>query len=238
MSCEILSHDIQSQLQLQTPPIALSFTAEAPPNVRSTAGVVPSACTFWRQAEKEVFYAPASTHLNCPVGAMVMGFELPAEAQSQLMSVVERMTGCGYLGADEAAHIPTVKGQKAGIIYGPLEKFAATPDLALLWLSPRQAMLAAEAVKTCSWADMTPTTAMGRPACAAIPISLDKSQATLSLGCMGMRTFTEISDDRLLIAIPGSKLQEFSDNLRATMTANLAMQTFYGEQKARFSPPA
>ncbi|MDQ2730698.1 MAG: DUF169 domain-containing protein [Armatimonadota bacterium] len=237
MTCEALAHDIQSRLQLETPPVALSFANEAPPNVRSQEEAVPSACALWRQAEKEVFYADASAHLNCPIGAMVMGFELPADAQAQLMSVVERMTGCGYLGAEEVAHIPMVKRQKAGIVYGPLEKFPGTPDVALLWLSPRQAMLAAEAIKTCSWADMTPTTAMGRPACAAIPISLDRTQATLSLGCTGMRTYTEISDDRLLIAIPGGKLQEFSDSLRTTIEANDAMQTFYWEQKARFSPP-
>lgn len=57
---------------------------------------------------------------------------------------------------------------------------------------------------------------------------------TLSLGCMGMRTFTEISEDRLLAVLPGDRAKEFSDALEQTLTANSAMQDFYEERKTQF----
>ena len=107
-------------------------------------------------------------------------------------------------------------------------------DLILLWLTPDQAMLYSEAAGTCRWTEALPTAVFGRPACAALPIALEKSQATLSLGCMGMRTFTEISTNRLLGVIPGKRLQQFSDALETTKKSNDEMQIFYEGHKAHF----
>lgn len=42
-----------------------------------------------------------------------------------------------------------------------------------------------------------------------------------------MRTFTGISDDRLLAAIPGTMLSAFADDLDRIATANQAMRTYY-----------
>jgi lipid A disaccharide synthetase len=49
-----------------------------------------------------------------------------------------------------------------------------------------------------------------------------------------MRTFTDISDDRLLVVLPGAELSEFLRSLESTMQANQAMQDFYSQHKARF----
>jgi uncharacterized protein (DUF169 family) len=70
-----LADGLRTKLELDTPPIAISFVQAPPPGVPTTEAVVPSACTFWRRAEQGVFYAPASAHLNCAIGAMVMGFD-------------------------------------------------------------------------------------------------------------------------------------------------------------------
>src|SRR3954470_2070215 len=75
---------IAALLELELPPVALAFVDEAPDGVESTDAVVPSACAFWRRAEEGVFYAPAEAHFNCPVGAMVMGFDLPEPVQANL----------------------------------------------------------------------------------------------------------------------------------------------------------
>lgn len=151
------------------------------------------------------------------------------------MEVVGVMTGCGCIALEEADKIPAVKGQKAGIVYGPLKAFPIHADLILVWLTPRQAMLFSESVGKCRWTEASPATVFGRPACAALSVAFEQSQPTLSLGCMGMRTFTEIRQERLLAVIPGKKIVEFVDSLRPTLDANEKMRTFYKIRKGKFA---
>lgn len=166
---------------------------------------------------------------------MTMGFELPDAVKQNLMDVVQTMFGCNYLSRDEPDKIPGVRKEKTGIVYGPLRDFPLAPDLILLWLTPRQAMLYSEAVGTCRWTQATPTAVFGRPACAALPVALQQSECALSLGCTGMRTFTEISEDRLLAVIPGDKAQEFLTALESTVASNETMRSFYEEHKRQFA---
>ena len=229
-----LAQGISSGLQLESPLVALAFVESPPDGVAKFDSEVPSACSFWRKAEEEVFYADAEQHFNCPVGAMVMGFDLPEAVGEQLGGLVEMMGGCQYLAPEEAAKIPSIAKSKNSIVYGPLGSFPLEPDLILMWLTPRQAMFFSEAAGTCSWTESVPTSALGRPACAALPSALNQSRPTLSLGCMGMRTFTEVNQDRMLAVIPGSQGQEFLDRLGTSLSANEAMKEFYEGHKAQF----
>ena len=235
MKYDGMASGISSKLRLTSPPVALCFVEAAPPGMTSFDQEVPSACAFWRKAETSVFYAPAERHFNCPIGAMTMGFEMPKEVQQQLMEVVEKMCGAGYISPEETGKIPSVKRKKSGIVYGPLASFPLEPDLVLMWLTPRQAMIYSEAAGTCRWTEAMPATAFGRPSCAALPVALEKSQSTLSLGCLGMRIFTDVGENHLLAAVPGSKLEEFSEALESTTRANQAMGAFYQEHKAKFA---
>lgn len=97
MNYRALAESIVAKLELSSPPVALTFVVDPPAGMPETAAEVPSACSFWIRAEKEVFYAPAERHFNCPVGAMVMGFDLPAATQKELKGLVESMCQCGYL---------------------------------------------------------------------------------------------------------------------------------------------
>jgi uncharacterized protein (DUF169 family) len=235
MDYGVLAQEITSKLSLASPPIAIAFVETAPAGIPTFDQAVPSACTFWRRAEAGVFYASAEQHFNCPVGAMVMGFEMPEAVQQQLMGFVEKMCGCGYLSPEEPAKIPTVTKRKSGIVYGPLKDFPIEPDVVLMWLTPRQAMLVGETVGATHWTEAAPSGVLGRPGCAALPIALEQDHATFSLGCMGMRTFTDVSEDRLLVALPGKKLQEFDDALASNMDANEEMRAFYEGHKAQFA---
>jgi uncharacterized protein (DUF169 family) len=96
-------------------------------------------------------------------------------------------------------------------------------------------MVFSEAAGTCAWTAAAPTSALGRPACAVLPTALQSGTPSLSLGCAGMRTFTEISQDRLLAAIPGRALEQFAADLDRTVTANTAMLAFYAQRKAQFA---
>lgn len=230
-----LAEAVSSKLGLSTPPIAMTFVESAPEGITNFEQVVPSACALWRKAEEGVFYASAERHFNCPIGAMTMGFEMPPEVQQELMGLVQFMCNADYLSADEPPNIPSVKKNKKGIVYGPLQDFPLEPDLILVWLTPRQAMYFNEVAGTVQWTSTAPMPVYGRPACAALPLAFENGQSTLSLGCMGMRTFTEISGDRLLAVLPGNKANEFLNTLSQTMTSNQTMQDFYEGHKARFS---
>lgn len=229
-----VAEKIGSHLGLTTPAVALAFVEQPPEGIATMKQEVPSSCSFWRMAETALFYAPADQHFNCPVGAMTMGFDLPEEVQQNLMGFVQLMTGNGYIVPDEPPNIPTVKKQSGGIVYGPLKDFPMQPDVVLLWVTPRQAMLSNEAVGNARWTAKAPGAVLGRPACAALPTALQSAQPQISMGCTGMRTFTDISDDRLLVVLPGSELPEFLRSLESTMQANQAMQDFYTQHKARF----
>jgi uncharacterized protein (DUF169 family) len=228
---ETIADTLASRLGLDIPPVALAFTAEAPAGVRTSDAVVPSACAFWRSAESGVFFAKASGHFNCPVGAMVMGFDLPDSVSAELMELVGKMTACGYISSEEPAKIPVNRNRADGIVYGPLAMFPVRPDAILLWLKPAQAMIWSEASGGADWSCGTPTAVFGRPACAAIPASLGGGQPTISLGCIGMRTFTGIGEDRLLAVIPGERLDAFAEALAKSRSVNDAMQEFYEGRK-------
>lgn len=222
-----IAERLTTALQLDNPPIGLAFVTEQPDGIPESEDAAPSACSFWPRASSAVFYARAEDHLNCPVGAMTLGFDLPPAVQEDLMAAAQRMIGCGYLQAQEVEKLPGLPHGHQGIVYGPLADLPLPPRLALLWLSPYQAMIAAEAAGSCRWTEQTPTIAPGRPACAVIPLSLLRSRPTLSLGCIGMRTFTQVSDGLMLAALPADQLQEFVDALEAVVHANGTMREFY-----------
>src|SRR5438093_13386173 len=123
MSYAELADMLEKRLELPFPPIALTFVQDRPPGIPSTEAVVPSSCAFWRQAETEVFYAPASAHFNCPLGAMVMGFPLPDAPMQQLQSDVKTVGQLSYVREEEVARVPKVARASAGIVYGPLRRF-------------------------------------------------------------------------------------------------------------------
>lgn len=149
----------------------------------------------------------------------------------RLGGLVQSMCEAQYLSMDEAAKIPAVERHGAGILYGPLHEFPLDPDLVLLWVNGAQAMLYSEAAGRASWT-ATPMEVSGRPGCAALPLALRNGEPSMSLGCAGMRTFTEIGDDMNLAAIPGSALAAFVDALAGTVESNAAMRSFYAAHKA------
>jgi uncharacterized protein (DUF169 family) len=223
---------LTATLGLETRPIALALADAPPAGVRTFEGSVPSACTFWRRAESAVFYATAAQHFRCPVGAMVMGFKMPNEVKAELTELVGVMVEEGYLGADEAHLIPTLPRKSAGVVYGPLQDFPIEPDAIVLWLTPRQAMLLSEASGSSHWTGATPAATLGRPACAAIPTAVSRGAMAASLGCIGMRTYTEIADDHMLAVIPAGAVPQLDGTLNDIVAANRAMAEFHQARKA------
>src|SRR5262249_50864636 len=104
-----IAETIREGLGLAAPPVAVAFVREGPAGIAPVAEGAPSGCSFWRRAEQGVFYAPAESHFNCPVGATVLGFDLPPAQQEELMSLVGAMAEARYFDPGEAAHLPTVR---------------------------------------------------------------------------------------------------------------------------------
>jgi uncharacterized protein (DUF169 family) len=233
METAYAARTLMEWLVLDTHPIALAFRDAPPEECEISEDAVPSACSFCRKAESGLIFAPAQAHHNCPIGAMVMGFDLPDRISQQLMQMVEVMTACGYVRGTEPAHLPAnPKPGAKGVLYGPLSDFPSPPDVILAWLTPAQAMLWNEATGDAEWDAGTTPLVTGRPACAAIPVSLHQERPALSLGCAGMRTFTSIGDERLLAVLPGSAMATFCDEIARTGEANAKMKTIYNDRLA------
>ncbi len=230
-----LASQLESGLQLTRPPIAAAWADTPPDGVRVMERAVPSTCALWPLAEQGVFYAPAATHANCPIGAMTMGFELTEPIQENLMAVVQKMVGDGYLGADEPPAIPKVSVAAQGIVYGRLAELPLDADVVLMWLAPAATMIFSEAAGDAAWGDGARGVALGRPTCAALPQAINTGQPTTSLGCAGMRTFTGVPDELLLAVVPGTDLPRFAGALERTLAANAAMQQFYDAHQAQFA---
>ena len=84
-------------LDLRHQPVGLTFVNQPPEDVPVLTEIVPSACAMWTLAETAQFFAPASSHYHCPLGAMVMGFDLPSEQMALLQDELGMMCGINYV---------------------------------------------------------------------------------------------------------------------------------------------
>lgn len=235
MSFADVSDRLTRALGLDLPPVALAFLDAPPPGVAVDDALAPSACSFWRRAEAQTVYAPAKAHYHCQIGAHVMGFDLPAQVGDELGAVIGQVVGNGYIGAEEPANLPRLAEPRAGILYGPLAGFPVPPDAVLLWLTPAQAMVWSEASGGAAWGAGVPSAAFGRPACAAVPASLDADRPVLSLGCIGMRTFTAVPADRMLAVAPGAGIAAVAEAVAAAAELNVGMRGYYEGRLAAVS---
>lgn len=227
---------LTSTLRLNAPPVALRYVTEAPKGQPAFDDTVPAGCALWRHAENRTFFAAPAAHAGCPVGMHTQGLPMSEATSAELMGLIGHMGSLSYLDGGEVPSIPTVPAERTGatggLVEGPLADVAAgeTIDAVLVWVTPAQAMLLNEATGGATWGGAG-MAVHGRPACAAIPAALSSGRATLSLGCAGMRTFTEIADERTLMVLPGATLERVAEGLRVISAANEQMCEFYAGRK-------
>ena len=237
MENQQLASLLTEHLKLDRQPVALAFVEQPPTGLPGPSAAAPSACTFWRRAESELFYAPAAEHYECPIGAMTMGFELPPEEAPKAQQLVGTMVELGYFAEAEVAHLPSVHKPHGGIVYGPLERFPLAPDAVVVQVTPFQAMLLAEASGDAALRETPALATMGRPACAVVARSVNEAVATMSLGCIGARTYVELPDDRALLVLPAEALERTVERLPGLARANQVLAGYHGEKKAKFEQP-
>ena len=230
-----LAQRFSELLTLKQSPIGLSFVETIPDEVEHISTRVPSACTFWRLAEKGVFYAGAEDHQECPIGMMTMGFTMPEASQQRAQDLVQTMASVQYFSPAEVSALPVVDVPHEAIVYGRLDQFPVVADAVLCILDTQQAMLVAEAMGNMNWLQQGGQSAFGRPTCAVIPRALKTGLASMSFGCIGARTYTGLTPSEVVLTLPGGEFAGLVERLQTTVNANNALAPFHQGQKARFS---
>ena len=228
-----MSEKIQQLLNLETPPVTVTFHDAQPDNIPHTEKVEASGCTYWRRAaEGKTFYTEASDHYNCPIGCYTHNVALPDAQMEELESTLGLMGELGYITMEEVPGIPTRENSFKNAVYAPLADATGTPDVVIISGPPRQMMLLMEAATAAGIG--TENGVMGRPTCAVIPAVIQGGQSVSSLGCIGNRVYTALSDDDFYFAFPGKHIDALVEKLETIVNANQALEEYHQQRQADF----
>jgi uncharacterized protein (DUF169 family) len=228
----LIESHLTEALQLSRRPVAIAFRDAAPAGVQALDGAQPSGCSFWRLAASgRTFYTVPSDHYNCPVGSYTHNIALPKEREAELSNTLSLMVNVGYIRMEEVPGIPRLPTTPAFTIYAPLGATPVDPDAVIIAGKPARVMLLHEA-GTRAAKQALPL--LGRPTCMAIPAALSQGVAT-SLGCIGNRIYTSLSDDEFYTVIAERNLDEVIAELGTISSANAALTTYHTERMATAS---
>jgi uncharacterized protein (DUF169 family) len=225
---------LQGLLGLTTRPVAVAFRSEVPAGIQHVGPAAPAGCAYWRlAAEGDVFYTTAEDHMNCPIGAYTHGVTLPEAKAAELNSTIGLMVGLDYIRMEEVPGIPQLPGPFRYGLYAPLDATPFEPDLVIVRGNARQVMLLSETATACASPSTSPP--MGRPACAMIPATLQGDEGVISLGCIGNRVYTGLSDDELYFTVRGADLPALVAKIERLKNANQELENYH---RARLTPSA
>jgi len=225
---------LQELLGLTTRPVAVAFRSEIPAGMQHVGQAAPAGCAYWRlAADGDVFYTMAKDHMNCPIGAYTHGVTLPEPKAAELNSTIGLMVGLDYIRMEEVPGIPQLPGPFRFGLYAPLDASPFEPDVVIVRGNARQVMLLSETATAACAAPSSPP--MGRPACAMIPATLHGNEGVISLGCIGNRVYTGLSDDELYFTALGADLPALVAKLERLTNANQELENYH---RARLTPSA
>jgi uncharacterized protein (DUF169 family) len=229
MSITAQQTEILTTLGLATPPVAMAFVETPPTGLARVDRAQPAGCAYWREASKgRAFYTAADDHTGCPVGAFTHGVVLSESQTQELQSLVGTMIELRYLKSEEVPRIPHRAGALRFAAYAPLGGAGFEPDVVIFRGNARQIMLLSEAARGAGVFDAGAV--MGRPACAMVPQTLNAGSAIASLGCIGNRVYTGLSDDELYLTVPGEAVGRVLEQLETVLTANAALEQYHRGQ--------
>jgi uncharacterized protein (DUF169 family) len=205
-------------------PVAVTFLDAPPAGVTKFEGTQPSGCSFWRlAAEGRTFYTVPENHFNCAVGAYTHNIPLAPEREKETEQTLQMMFALGYVKPEEVPQIPRLAKAPKTILYSPLSEATAEPDVVLFVCKPAGAMLLQEAANRAGVGTGAP--ALGRPTCMALPASLQHGTIT-SLGCIGNRVYTGLTEDEMYVVVRGKDLIVVADALQTIESANSALLNY------------
>lgn len=217
----------------QRRPVAVTFLQDAPANAKKFEGTEPSGCSFWRlAAEGRTFYTVPENHFNCAVGAYTHNIALSPGREKETEQTLKLLFDLGYVKPEEVPQIPRLAKTPRAILYTPLGEATAVPDVVLFAVKPSGAMLLQEAANRAGVGSGAP--ALGRPTCMALPASLEHGAIT-SLGCIGNRVYTGLSDDEMYVVLRGKDLAAVVEALKAIGSANTALRDYAKGRREQLS---
>jgi uncharacterized protein (DUF169 family) len=224
-------------LSLDNSPLAITFSAQAPPGVLAydaamppptpdgRTGRVSAGCVFWVRASERTFTTVPADHGNCSVGSLTHGLKTLDEVAGN--ADVAALLATGWVTLDVVPQIPVVRQRPNFITYGPLQDTRVDPDVVLLRLNPKQVMVLHDALP-----DMR---LEGKPQCHIIAIAKEHNAVAASVGCMLSRVRTGLPNSQMTCAIPASRLAEVVARLQTTCQADTAVAAYAAEDGRRFS---
>jgi uncharacterized protein (DUF169 family) len=225
-----LHQALVSALALERPPIAIAFRDEAPAGVARLEGAQPSSCSFWRlAAEGRTFYTVPADHHNCPVGSYTHNIPLPPAREPELMQTLSLMSDIGYLRMEEVPGVPRLPQTPGVIVYSPLASAPVDPDVVLIAGKPGKLMLLQEAATR---AQQSASPMLGRPTCMAIPATVAGTAVVSSLGCVGNRVYTGVTDDEFYTVVNATALESITAQMGTILAANATLAEFHQGRRA------
>ncbi len=224
------ANQLTTALELSLPPIGVAVCDVVPNGVPAFAGVVPAGCVFWQEAATRTFATSASDHALCSIGIHTHNMSEALISQpAELQASLQAMIGLDYVREEEVAAIPVVQRMVKHVLYGPLADFPVDPEVVFLFVHAKQGLILSEAVERID-AGVPPV--MGRPACAVVPQVLNRGRAAMSLGCCGARAYLDVlSDSVALWALPGSKLEQYCEQIATFARANKTLTAFHERRR-------
>jgi uncharacterized protein (DUF169 family) len=214
---------LQNMLHFETKPVVMALSNRIPDGVERIERKM-KACDFVDVArfEERVFYTVLEDQ-TCRNGNFYLGM---SEAFEGLLSGEHNAgeKGSGLVSSPGAfrrllngyAIIPT--GTVSVISYAPLDK-SPFPDrfgsqVVVVFCNPRQAMLLLRGANFKSGITVPGLT--GPSTCSsAYAAPILRGQVHYTLGCFGLRVFTKIRDDELVVGIPLEELDDVEKGLEA-----------------------
>lgn len=232
-----LAEALQSSLHPSAPPVAITFSAEAPAGVEpydapmppptedGRTGRVPAGCVFWMRGAERTFTTAPEDHGNCSVGSMTHGLATIDEVSER--TDIAALLDSGWMTEDMIPSIPVVRDRPGAITYGPLADTPVDPDVILVRLTAKSLMVLSDALPGLR--------VEGKPQCHIVAAAKEQGEVVASVGCMLSRTRTGMSSGEVTCAIPAARVSEVVDRLELTARADAAVASYAAEDARRFS---
>jgi uncharacterized protein (DUF169 family) len=138
---------LAASLDLQQPPVAISFTDAIPAGVKAQSGRVPAGCKFWQDAASEAFATTAADHNLCAIGVYTHNLQSSPAQQTDLMDALKVFADLDYVRPEDLALIPVLGSQPGYVVYAPLALAPMPADVVLLFVNANQTLILSEATQ-------------------------------------------------------------------------------------------
>ena len=203
---------ITAALGLDTPPIAITFTAQTPagvaafdkpmpePTADGRTGRVAAGCVFWTEAIDQTFTTVMEDHGNCSVGLLTHGFKTLDEIMAGGPADVEALLASGWVTMEMVPGIPVVDERPGAVTYGPLAETPIEPDVVLIRVNGKQLMMLVDAIPGLR--------IDGKPQCQIVVRAKQFDEVAVSAGCILSRTRIGMPSSQMTVAIPAAKFAD------------------------------